>query len=65
MMRLKTALLLCVCFISLPSNAKVRAIHFKKKSKCEEHGIRDWVENLPEKKIAMSSLANYYTIIGL
>lgn len=28
----KTALLLCVCFISLPSNAKVRAIHFKKRA---------------------------------
>lgn len=39
MMRLKTALLLCVCFISLPSNAKVRAIHFKKKSKCEERSL--------------------------
>lgn len=31
----------------------------------DDYGIRDWVENLPEKKIAISSLANYYTIIGL
>ncbi|WP_302607835.1 hypothetical protein [uncultured Bacteroides sp.] len=31
----------------------------------DDYGIRDWVGNLPEKKIAISSLANYYTIIGL
>lgn len=30
-----------------------------------DYGIREWVESLPEKKIAISSLANYYTIIGL
>ncbi len=31
----------------------------------DDYGIRDWVENLPEKKIAVATLANYYTIIGL
>lgn len=31
----------------------------------DDYGIREWVESLPEKKIAIASLANYYTIIGL
>lgn len=29
------------------------------------YGIRNWVESLPEKKIAISTLADYYTLIGL
>jgi hypothetical protein len=29
------------------------------------YGIRDWVENLPEKRVTISSLANHYNIIGL
>ena len=29
------------------------------------YGIRDWVENLPEKKVTIASLANHYYIIGL
>lgn len=31
----------------------------------EDYGIREWVENLTEKKISIVSLSNYYTIIGL
>lgn len=29
------------------------------------YGIRDWVENLPEKRVTISSIANHYNIIGL
>lgn len=31
----------------------------------DEYGIRDWVESLPTKSIAMATLANSYRIIGL
>lgn len=31
----------------------------------DEYGIRDWVESLPHKSIAMATLANSYKIIGL
>lgn len=31
----------------------------------EVYGISSWVDSLPEKKIAIGTLANYYTIIGL
>ena len=31
----------------------------------DEYGIRDWVESLPHKSIAIATLANSYTIIGL
>lgn len=32
----------------------------------DDYGIRDWVEEtLPEKNISLTSLVNYYTIIGL
>lgn len=31
----------------------------------DEYGIRDWVESLPTKTIAMATLANSYRIIGL
>ena len=29
------------------------------------YGIREWVENLPEKKTSIASLASHYYIIGL
>lgn len=31
----------------------------------DDYGIRDWVDNLEQKKISLTSLSNYYTIIGL
>lgn len=31
----------------------------------EVYGISSWVDSLPEKKISIGTLANYYTIIGL
>ena len=31
----------------------------------KQNGIRDWVESLPHKSIAMATLANSYKIIGL
>lgn len=31
----------------------------------DEYGIRDWVENLPVRKISATTLSNSYTIIGI
>lgn len=39
MMKLRNTLLLCVCLVTLSSNAKIRAIHFNKKSNSDDRSL--------------------------